>query len=56
MTLNLLEYLEETVRREPSKIAFSDGKYSLTFLEIYTKARALGSYLAAQGLYRDLKL
>ncbi len=53
MTLNLLEYLEETVRREPSKIAFSDGKYSLTFLEIYTKARALGSYLAAQGLYRE---
>lgn len=53
MILNLLEYLEQTVQRFPSKVAFPDGQRKMTFLDIYTKARALGSHLASLGLYRE---
>lgn len=53
MILNLLEYLEQTVQRYPSKVAFSDGQREMTFLDIYTKARAIGSHLASMGLYKE---
>jgi len=50
MQTNVLEYLEETVKVHPHKIAFTDGQDSLTFREVYDQARAIGSWLAAKGV------
>ena len=49
MRTNILQYLEETVTRVPDKISFSDGRDSVTFLELYRGARAIGSYLCERG-------
>ncbi len=49
---NILEYLEHTVTEKPNKVAFRDETQALTFLDAYTQARAIGSYLHSQGLYK----
>ena len=43
---NILEYLEDTVKKVPDKIAFSTGKESMTFGELYSCARSIGSFFA----------
>ena len=43
---NAAEYLERTAARVPDKIAFSDASGSLTFGQLLTRARALGTVLA----------
>ena len=53
MQKNILEYLEATAPRLPEKIAFSTGKESMTFGEVYREARAIGSRLCADGLYKE---
>lgn len=53
MQTNLLEYLEATVKRVPEKTAFSNGAENLSFREVYDQSRAIGSALAAGGLYRE---
>lgn len=53
MQNNILEYLDVTCRRVPDKLAFSDGVDGLTFGELYSQARAVGSYLAAHGIYGE---
>ncbi len=53
MQKNILEYLEATASRIPDKLAFSTGTESMTFGEVYTQARAVGSYLCECGLYRE---
>ena len=50
---NILEYLEDTVKRYPSKTAFSNGKEDLSFAELYAKARAIGSYLSDNRYSRE---
>jgi len=45
MQKNVLEYLEQTVKICPDKIAFSDGTHGLSFSEIYSAARSVGSFL-----------
>ena len=45
MQKNVLEYLENTVIGFPDKIAFTDGKKGLSFKEIYSRARVVGSAL-----------
>ena len=50
---NVLEYMEGTVDRVPDKTAFSNGEESITFRELSDRARAVGSGLAARGLYRE---
>ena len=50
---NILQYLEATVKKYPDKTAFSNGKEDLSFGELYTKARAIGSYLCDSGYYRE---
>ena len=47
---NVLQYLEETVKRVPEKIAFSDGEDSLSFGELFQKARSVGTFLAEKGI------
>ncbi len=53
MQTNILEYLEHTVARVPDKVAFADETSALTFRETYDKARAVGSFLAGQGYYKQ---
>lgn len=48
MLYNVLQYLEATTDRIPDKIAFTDGKKnSMTFKEVSTQAKAIGSFLSA---------
>ncbi len=48
-----MEYLEGTVKRLPDKVAFADDSTELTFSQIYGVSRSIGSYLAANGLYKE---
>ena len=50
--INILEYLEETAREVPDKVAFSTGIESRTFMEVLTRSRAIGTYLLKNG-YRS---
>ena len=49
---NILEYLESSAKRYPERVALSDGEYSLTFYELYDRARRVGSFLLSKG-YRS---
>jgi len=53
MQKNILEYLEQTVKIYPKKTAFSTGKESMSFAEVYSGARAIGSALANKGFYGE---
>lgn len=53
MQTNVLEYLERTVKRCPEKTAFAGEKQALTFRQLYDQARAIGSFLYREGLYRQ---
>ena len=48
---NILEYLENSVKTHPNKIAFSNGKESISFSELYSCARSVGSFLCDRGFY-----
>jgi phage-related protein len=43
---NVLEYLENTVKRVPDKTAYANENMEMTFGEVYHDSRAIGSYLA----------
>ena len=51
--ISILEYLEETAREVPDKIAFSTGTESRTFLEVLDGAQRIGSYLLNRGYRRE---
>ena len=53
MQTNVLEYLEHTVTRVPDKVAFANEQMGLTFREVYDQARSVGSFLHAEGFYRQ---
>ncbi len=53
MQKNILEYLEQTVKIYPQKTAFSTGKEAMSFSELYNNARAIGSFLANGGFYKE---
>ena len=53
MQTNVLSYLEATYPRCPDKIAYSDGTDALTFREVYSYSRAVGSYIAGRGVYGE---
>jgi len=46
---NILEYLEETVQKQPGKTAYTDGTNALTFQEVFRQAQAVGTYLHLQN-------
>ena len=52
MQNNVLNYLKEIVKKCPHKTAYSDGRESLTFGEVYAQTRSVGSYLAGKGIYK----
>lgn len=53
MQRNILEYLENTHRRVPDKPAFADDAQVLTFRELYSLSRAVGSALCREGFFRQ---
>ena len=53
MQKNILEYLENTALTHKDKLAFSNGKEGLTFSEVYSRSRSIGSFLANKGHYRE---
>ncbi len=48
MIYNVLEYLEQSARNYPNKVAFDDDKQTYTFGETVTIAKSIGSYLSAE--------
>lgn len=50
---NVLEYLEHIVPKCPDKIAYANDKMGMTFAEVFHDSRAIGSYLAKNGYYRE---
>ena len=53
MQTNVLEYLENIVDVVPDKVAYANDVDGVTFREVYDNARAIGSFLAKQGLTRE---
>lgn len=51
--INVLEYLEETVKRLPEKKAYIGENSALTFLQVYNQARAVGSRLIKDGCHKE---
>ena len=45
MTKNILEFLEEQVERVPEKMAYADELDTLSFIDVYNDAKAIGSGL-----------
>lgn len=45
MEKNILAYLEKSKERFPNKLAFSDDKHSLTYLELVNSSKSIGSFL-----------
>ncbi|NRY62083.1 amino acid adenylation domain-containing protein [Clostridium beijerinckii] len=45
MEKSILSYLESSERKFPNKVAFSDGKYELTYHELVEAAKSIGSFL-----------
>ena len=52
MCRNILEYLEESAKKYPDKVAFDDDKSTVSFGGLMARARALGSVLAEKELAR----
>lgn len=59
MQTHVLDYLTEAVKKEPEKIAYSNGAGSdsvraeqLSFLEVYEQSRAVGTFLHKSGIYK----
>lgn len=46
MIRNVLEYLENAVRQHPDKLACADEKTALTYMELETRAKIIGTHLA----------
>ncbi len=46
MQKNILEYLEKTVALNPNKTAYVDNQVSLTFEDVYSSSRRIGSFLS----------
>ena len=50
---NVLEYLENTVKRVPDKTAYANENMEMTFGEVYHDSRAIGSYLAKNIIIKN---
>lgn len=53
MQNNILEYLEETVKRVPDKIAYADDEIQLNFGQVHERSRRIGSKLSELGAYHE---
>ncbi|MCQ2532642.1 MAG: amino acid adenylation domain-containing protein [Saccharofermentans sp.] len=53
MRKNILQYLENTIKTCPNKIAYMDPDTSLTFEQIYNYSRAVASAILAEGFTKE---
>ncbi len=53
MQNHVLDYLDETIKRVPDKIAFANDKDALTFTDVYNQHRSVATFLANKGIYRE---
>jgi len=53
MQNHVLDYLDETVKRVPDKLAFANESEGLTFKEVYDQHRAIATCLADKGIYKE---
>lgn len=53
MQRNILEYLEETVRKYPDKTAFANESMGMTFREVYDASRNIGTCLLKKGYQKE---
>lgn len=53
MQNHVLDYLEGTVKRVPDKIAFANESEGLTFAQVYQQHRAIATFLADKGIYKE---
>ncbi|MBR4422636.1 MAG: amino acid adenylation domain-containing protein [Mailhella sp.] len=49
---NVAEWLHDSARRFPDKVAFSDGRFSYTYAELDEASRRIASELARRGLFK----
>ncbi|MBP7174984.1 MAG: AMP-binding protein [Thermoclostridium sp.] len=49
---NILEYLENIVHQYPDKACYANESEELSFRQVYDSARAIGTFLCQQGLYK----
>lgn len=52
MKINVIEYLQETVKLVPNKIAVIEGEKKITFNDLNKKAQVLATFLAKSGIVR----
>ena len=48
---NILEYLESSAKKFPDKIAYETAEYGLTFHQIQSISKAIGTFLGEKGLF-----
>lgn len=53
MQNHVLDYLDNTVKRVPDKIAFANETDALTFQNVYDQNRAVATFLMEKGLYKE---
>lgn len=53
MQTNVLEYLENTVKRVPKKAAFADEEHQLNFCQVSEYSKKIGSFLLQKGAKRE---
>lgn len=53
MVKNVLDYMADSVKRVPDKVAFSDGEEALTFLDVYKQSCSVGTFLCQNGVYKE---
>ncbi len=50
---NILQYLEDTVKKYPQKIAFSNESENKSFKELYDESRSVATFLASHAHYKE---
>jgi D-alanine--poly(phosphoribitol) ligase subunit 1 len=53
MQYNVLEYLENTVKRLPHKVAYANDEVGITFNEVYDQGRSIGTFLNNKKIYKQ---
>lgn len=53
MQNNILDYLNHIVTVKPQKVAFADDRDEMTFQQVYSQSRAVGTFLHEKGIYKE---
>lgn len=53
MQNNVLDYLDEIVKKVPQKVAYANEEEGFTFQQVYEQSRSVGTYIAKAGIYKE---